>query len=145
MVTNLTANFVGFLLLPSKVHADVKAYWQCRKAKIATKSEMYVKYGHAIFLKDKYEYKHRLSIKTAPQMTQKGRFSRRFCYFMHVFFLLLLFSVSAQSYEFCPCLRKLDVLDFTLSHMQTLLVNCQSNIILFYYSPFHVGMSHIYF
>ena len=40
---------VGFLLLPSKVHADIITDWQYRKAKMAKKSEMYVKYGHAIF------------------------------------------------------------------------------------------------
>ena len=49
-----------FLLLPFKVHADVITDWQYWRAKIATKSEMYVKYGHAICFGDKYEYKHSL-------------------------------------------------------------------------------------
>ena len=48
VVTNLTVYFVGFLLLPSKVHADAINDWHYRKAKTATKSEMYVKYGRAI-------------------------------------------------------------------------------------------------
>ena len=47
--TNLTANFLGFLLLPCKVHADVTNGLQYRVAKIQTKSEMYTKYGHAIY------------------------------------------------------------------------------------------------
>ena len=29
------------------------------------------------------------------------------------------YSISAQSYDFCPCLIKLDILYFTLSHMPT--------------------------
>ena len=49
VVTSLTENFVDFLLLPSKVHADVQTDWQYRKAKMTSKSEMYVKYGQAIF------------------------------------------------------------------------------------------------
>ena len=49
VVTSLTANFVGFLLLLSKIHADVINDWQYRKAKMATKSEMDVKYGHATY------------------------------------------------------------------------------------------------
>ena len=27
------------------------------------------------------------------------------------------YSISAQSYDFCPCLIKLDILDFTVSHI----------------------------
>ena len=66
MVTNLTANFFGFLLLPGKVYADVKNGLQHRVAEIQTKSEMYAKYGHEIYFSEKYDYKNRLSIKTAP-------------------------------------------------------------------------------
>ena len=49
VVTNLTANFLCFLLLPNKVYADVINGLQYRVAKMQTKSEMYAKYGHAIF------------------------------------------------------------------------------------------------
>ena len=49
VVTNLTANFFGFLLLPGKVYADVINGLQYRVAKMQTKSEMYAKYGHAIY------------------------------------------------------------------------------------------------
>jgi hypothetical protein len=49
VVTNLTANFFVFLLLPGKVHADVKNGLQHRVAKVQTKSEMYAKYGFAIY------------------------------------------------------------------------------------------------
>ena len=52
VVTNLTANFFNCLLLPDKVYADVKNGLQYRVAKMETKSEMHVKYGHAIFFKD---------------------------------------------------------------------------------------------
>ena len=48
--TNLTAFFFVFLLLPSKVHADVINGLQYRVAKMQTKSEMYAKYGHAIYI-----------------------------------------------------------------------------------------------
>ena len=65
MVTNLTANFFGFLLLPSKVYADVINGLQYRVAKMQTKSETYAKYGHKIYFGEKYDYKNRLSIKTA--------------------------------------------------------------------------------
>ena len=64
--TNLTATFFCFLLLPGKVQADVINGWQYWIAKMQTKSEMYAKYGHAIYFGDKYDYKNRLSIKTAP-------------------------------------------------------------------------------
>ncbi len=47
--TNLTATFFVFLLLPGKVHADVINGWQYCVAKMQTKSEMYAKYGHAIY------------------------------------------------------------------------------------------------
>ena len=46
VVTNLTANFFGFLLLPGKVYEDVINGLQYRIAKMQTKSEMYAKYGH---------------------------------------------------------------------------------------------------
>ena len=32
------------------------------------------------------------------------------------------YSISAESYDFCPALRKLDILDFTQSHME---VSCK--------------------
>ena len=48
VVTNMTANFLVFLLLPNKVYADVINGLQCRVAKIQAKSEMHVKYGHEI-------------------------------------------------------------------------------------------------
>ena len=66
MVTNLTANCFAFLLLPGKVYADIINGLQYRVAKMQTKSEMYAKYGHAIYFRDKYDYKNKLSIKTAP-------------------------------------------------------------------------------
>ena len=49
VVTNLTANFFGFLLLPGKVHADVINGLQYCVAKIQMKSEMHAKYGRAIY------------------------------------------------------------------------------------------------
>ena len=49
VVTNLTANFFGFLLLPGKVYADVINGLQYYVAKLQTKSEMYAKYGLAIY------------------------------------------------------------------------------------------------
>ena len=49
VVTNLTANFFVFLLLPGKVYADVIIGLQYCVAKMHTKSEMYAKYGNAIF------------------------------------------------------------------------------------------------
>ena len=49
VVTNLTVEFVGILLLPSKVHADDINDLQYLGAKMATKSEMRVKYGHTVF------------------------------------------------------------------------------------------------
>ena len=49
MDTNLTATFFGFLLLPGKVHADVIIGRHYCLAKMQTKSEMYAKYGHAIY------------------------------------------------------------------------------------------------
>ena len=53
MVTNLTANFVGLLLVPAIVHVDALKTWQYRVAKMPTKSEMYTKYGHAIYFCEK--------------------------------------------------------------------------------------------
>ena len=41
--------FCFFLLLPGKVYADVKNGLQYRVAKVQTKSEMYAKYGLAIY------------------------------------------------------------------------------------------------
>ena len=69
--TNMTANFLGFLLLPGKLHADVINGLQYRVAKMQTKSEMYAKYGHAIYFGEKYDYKNRLSIKTATKIYQR--------------------------------------------------------------------------
>ena len=46
VVTNLIVDFVGFLLLPSKIHADAINDMQYCEAKMATKSEMFVKCGH---------------------------------------------------------------------------------------------------
>ena len=66
VVTNLTANCLGFLLLPGKVYADVINGLQYRVAKMQTKSEMHVEYGHAIHFWEKYDYKNSLSIKAAP-------------------------------------------------------------------------------
>ena len=50
VVTNLTANFLDCLLLPDKVYADVINGLQYCVAKMHTKSEMHVKYVHALFL-----------------------------------------------------------------------------------------------
>ena len=66
MVTNLTTNFFVILLLPGKAYADVKNDLQHHVAKMQTKSEMYAKYGLAIYFGEKYGYKDRVSIKTAP-------------------------------------------------------------------------------
>jgi hypothetical protein len=49
VVTNLTAIFFGFLLLPGKVYADVINGLQYRVGKMQRKSEMYAKYGHKIY------------------------------------------------------------------------------------------------
>jgi hypothetical protein len=49
VVTNLTGNFLGFLHLPGKVYADIKNGLQHRIAEMQTKSEMYAKYGLAIY------------------------------------------------------------------------------------------------
>ena len=58
--------FLFFLLLPGKVYADIINGLQHRVAKMQTKSEMYAKYGHAIYFWEKYYYKNRVSIKNAP-------------------------------------------------------------------------------
>ena len=50
MVTNLTVNFLVFLLLPGKIYADVINGLQYRVAKMQTNSEMYAKYGHEIYV-----------------------------------------------------------------------------------------------
>ena len=49
VVTNLTANIFGFLLIPGKVYADVINGLQYCVAKMQTKSEMYAKYGCEIY------------------------------------------------------------------------------------------------
>ena len=61
VVTNLTANYFGLLLLPSKVYADVINGLHYHVAKTQTKSEL-----NAIFFRKKCDYKNRLSIKNAP-------------------------------------------------------------------------------
>ena len=66
MVTNLSENFLVFFLVPVKVYADVINGLQYRIAKMQTKSEMYAIYENDIFFWQKYDYKSRLSIKTAP-------------------------------------------------------------------------------
>ena len=58
--TNLRVVLVGFLLLCSKVKADAINDLQNRRAKIATKSEMFVKNGHKVYFWKKYKYKHRV-------------------------------------------------------------------------------------
>ena len=64
--TFLTANFLGFLLLPDKVYPDAKNEFKYRIAKMQTRSEMLVKYGHANLVWDNFEYANSLSIETAP-------------------------------------------------------------------------------
>ena len=56
-------NFDGFLLLPSKIHADVINDLQYRGAKMATMSEMVVKHKHQVYFWENYNYKHGLSKK----------------------------------------------------------------------------------
>ena len=58
--------FIFFKLLPGKVYAVVINGLQYRIAKMQAKSEMYAKYGHEIYFWEKYDYKKRLLIKTAP-------------------------------------------------------------------------------
>ena len=48
-ISNLTVVFVGFLLLCSKVKADVINVLQYRGVKMATNSDMFVKYGTYFF------------------------------------------------------------------------------------------------
>ena len=62
----LDGKLFWFLLLPGKVFADVINGLQYCVAKMQTKSEMYAKYGHAIYFWEKYDYKNRSSITTAP-------------------------------------------------------------------------------
>ena len=57
--------FVGFLLLPYKVHADAINDLQYREAKTAAESEMFLTYGLKVDFWKKYEYKRRISRKTA--------------------------------------------------------------------------------
>ena len=64
--SQLDGKLFWFLLLPVKVYAVVINGLQYRKAEMQTKSEMYAKYGHEIYFWEKYDYKDRLSIKTAP-------------------------------------------------------------------------------
>ena len=52
MVAKMFLFFFLFLLLPDKVYADIINSLQYCVAKMQTKSEMHVKYGHAIFLID---------------------------------------------------------------------------------------------
>ena len=47
-ITNLAMDFAGFLLIPSKVLAYAIIDGQYHEAKMATKSEMFAKYGHPI-------------------------------------------------------------------------------------------------
>ena len=49
VVTNLTVDFYSFLLLPSKIHADAINDLQYCGAKMATMSEMFVKYRHKVY------------------------------------------------------------------------------------------------
>ena len=65
MVINWTANFVVFLLLLDKGCADAINDLKYCAAKMQAKFEMHVKYGHASFCGEKYEYKHKISIKIA--------------------------------------------------------------------------------
>ena len=103
----LTANLFVFLLLPL-VQAYAIIDWQYCGAKLPTKSEMYAVYRHT----KKYGYKHRLSRKTAHAWGAV-KFRIRLAPKYHGN------SISAQSYDFCSHLAKLNTLDFTLSHIQT--------------------------
>ena len=76
VATYLTANFFVFLLLPGKVYADVINGLQYPVAKVQTKSEMYAKYWNAILFGEKYDYKNRSSIKTAPKINLKEFLAR---------------------------------------------------------------------
>ena len=56
-------------------------------------------------------------------------------------------SISAQSYDFRPCLTKLDILDFTLSHTvgQTgIFKQKKLSPLYFYYTPMHVKNIYYY-
>ena len=77
MVTNLTANFGGFFLIPSKLHADVINDWQYVKAEMATKSEMYVKYRHVINFMLYIQVQTQVINKYCTINDQKGTSSRR--------------------------------------------------------------------
>ena len=81
-------NFFGFLLLPGKVYADVINGLHYRVAKMQTKSEMYAKYGHAIYFREKYDYKNRLPIKTAPKMNRKWSIFKMLSLICTIIFLL---------------------------------------------------------
>ena len=48
VVTNLTVDFDGFFLPPSKVHADAINDLQYCRGEMATKSEIFVKHGHKV-------------------------------------------------------------------------------------------------
>ena len=124
-----------FLLLPDKEYWDDIKQLQYRVAKMKTKSEMHVKYAHVIYLWEKIEYTHRLLIKTAQWMNQKWSIFKT----LSLIFTKILtwtlcmhacrgyqdlfgtnnhgYSISYQSYDVWPHLRKLDFLDFTLSHI----------------------------
>ena len=55
-----------FIEVPSKVHADAINDLQYPRAKMATKSEMLIKFLVNNFFGEKLDYKHRVSRKTAP-------------------------------------------------------------------------------
>ena len=92
--------------------------------------------GISFFFLEKYEYKHRLSRKTAPEWKKMvnfqdaytSLFKRFLCFVLNIMhdwgavdFRICMapknhgYLISAQSYEFCPHLAQLDNLDFTLS------------------------------
>ena len=50
--------FIGSLLLPSKVQPDAINDLQYRRARMATKSEMFLKCGLKVKFGEKYKYKH---------------------------------------------------------------------------------------
>ena len=128
--------FIYFLLLPSKVYADVINGLQYCVAKMQMKSEMYAKYGHSICFWEKYDYKNRLSIKLHHKWTKNGPYSRHFHWFVRYIFSYDLnimhaweavdlriylaqknhgYSISTQSYYFYIYIAQLDILEFTLS------------------------------
>ena len=99
-----------------------------------------VKYGHAIFFKEKFESTNSLSMK--PKWSNFKTLSlictkKTFSFDLNIMHALgavdiKIYSISAQSYEFCPHLRKLDILDFTLSRHQWLVL-----------APQRAGLEHL--